>query len=296
MRCLLCKGQDLEMVHKGVRDAADINVLKCLNCGLVQLDDKSMNSEAMYAGGGMQKKGYTVSNDKVGEIAWDDWVKETELDDDRRYAMCKSLCQNKRVLEFGCGNGGFLRRIAKEVASVVGIELMDEAREHINYETKGEKVCYKYLNELREPVDVICSFHVIEHLNEPDKILHDLYSALSPGGLFICETPNADNALTCLYKSNAYDDFSYWSEHVYLFNSNTLSALIERNGFETIENTQFMRYTLANHLFWLANDKPGGHIKWKQYFGDSELDTAYERALVRNGMADTLWYVGRKRE
>lgn len=76
------------------------------------------------------------------------------------------LCAGKRVLEFGCGNGGFLRRIKEVASEVVGIELMDEARERISKE--GIRV-YKSLAEAEGKYDVICMFHVIEHLNTPDE-------------------------------------------------------------------------------------------------------------------------------
>ena len=38
----------------------------------------------------------------------DNWLKETEFDDKRRYEFVKEKITNKTVLDFGCGVGGFL--------------------------------------------------------------------------------------------------------------------------------------------------------------------------------------------
>ena len=209
----------------------------------------------------------------------------------RRYEALKETCRDKRVLEFGCGNGGFLRRIKEVAADVTGIELMDEARKRISLE--GIKT-FKTLSETQEKHDVICMFMVIEHLNNPDDILSKIYDVLVPGGMLIVETVNSDDALISKYSCKNFMDFTYWSEHVILFNSITLETLIKRNGFITNWNTQIQRYSLANHLYWLAHGKPGGHMKWTE-FNEKELNDAYEKKLVSLGIADTLWYIGTKK-
>lgn len=174
---------------------------------------------------------------------------------------------------------------------MTGIELMEEARNHISRE--GIKA-YKLLRETKKKYDVICMFNVIEHLNDPDDILRAIYDALDVGGIFVCETCNIDCALSSYYSCQAYDNFTYWSEHVILFNSDTLEKLITRNGFVTKINTQMERYSLGNHLYWLAHGKPGGHMKWTE-FNEKELNDAYEKKLVGLGIADTLWYIGTKK-
>ena len=38
------------------------------------------------------------------------WERNTEEDDERRFQMLKTLLPNKDLLDFGCGNGGFLKK------------------------------------------------------------------------------------------------------------------------------------------------------------------------------------------
>lgn len=290
MKCLICGGDSFECIHKGTRDIPSINVMKCKECSMVQLDCAEYNTTSNYREGGMLKNSYAAVADDVVDITWETWIQETERDDDRRYESLKELCEGKDVLEFGCGNGGFLRRIKNVATNVAGIELMEKAGNNLAKE--GISV-YKSLEEINKTYDVVCMFMVMEHLNHPDEILNRIYDVLNPGGIFICETPNAEDALISKYECKEFKDFTYWSEHVTLFNSETLERLIHRNGFITKENVQCERYPLGNHLYWLSKGKPGGHIKWTE-FNDKQMNVIYERILTELGIADTLWYVGMK--
>lgn len=176
MKCLICGNENFECIHKGTRDIPDINVMKCMECGMVQLDCSEYNTEQNYGDGGMLKNTYAATGDTVGDMSWETWIRETQQDDDRRYRSLEDICSGKRVLEFGCGNGGFLRRIQDVAADVAGIELMDDARENISRE--GIKV-FKTLDEVEKTYDIVCMFHVIEHLNEPDLFLRQIYRILN---------------------------------------------------------------------------------------------------------------------
>ena len=60
------------------------------------------------------------------------WERNTAEDDQRRVEMLRALLINQRVLDFGCGNGGFLKRAKLLAAEVTGIELEDRVREHLS--------------------------------------------------------------------------------------------------------------------------------------------------------------------
>lgn len=293
MKCLICGKEKFTCVHEGTRDIPTINVMKCQECGMVMLDSQVANTEENYSDGGMMKDAYSAKDDALAaDMSWEQWIASTSEDDDRRTGILKDMCRGKDVLEFGCGNGGFLRRIGQYSKSVVGIELMDDARKRIADE--GISV-YKYSHECDKQYDVICLFMVIEHLNNPDKILAQLKPLLKPGGVIICDTPNAEDALISKYSCRAFEDFTYWSEHVYLYNSDTLRKLFEKNGFIIIKNTLMQRYGLANHLYWLSQGRPGGHVRWHEY-DNSELNKRYAQCLIDHKIADTLWIICRAQD
>ena len=50
---------------------------------------------------------------------------------------------------------------------------------------------------------------------------------------------------------------------------------------------QVQRYSLANHLYWLCNGRPGGHYEWS-FLEDEELNARYGDCLAKFGIADTI--------
>jgi len=56
-----------------------------------------------------------------------------------------------------------------------------------------------------------------------------------------------------------------------------------------LEFTKYIqRYPLSNHLYWLSNNKPGGHQKWGNFIDSPELTKAYESQLSSMGVTDTV--------
>ena len=239
----------------------------------------------------MHINAYDVQTDNFHTIDYDRWLENTAVDDERRYKMFKHLCKDKDVLEFGCGNGGFLRRIKRVAKSVVGIELEVEAVRHLNSE--GIKAVQSVDELDSKKYDAIVSFMVIEHLVDPFVYLEQLKNLLTDDGIFICTTVNADDALITYYNCNPFQDFTYWSEHVYLYNEDTLVKLLKEVGFKDITCTQVQRYSLANHLFWLNCGKPGGHVKYLE-FNDDKLNEEYVRVLRNMKKCDSICVCARK--
>lgn len=72
------------------------------------------------------------------------------------------------------------------------------------------------------------SFETIEHVADPDALLHNFWSALDEGGLFLVSTPNAaiTSPIPCMRPANRYH---LWEEDVPQF-----MARLERAGFKII--------------------------------------------------------------
>ncbi len=79
-----------------------------------------------------------------------------------------------------------------------------------------------------------------------------------------------------------------------LHSSNSLIKLLEISGFEIVEITSVQRYGLSNHLYWLSMGHPGGHVIWDDAFSET-TEASYQEDLVREGLADTIWCVARKK-
>ncbi len=280
-KCYLCGSNRYRIIHNGVRGNKDIDVYKCENCGLVYLSRFVTEEEGFYENSGMWKSDGLDGDIRLARV-------EAERDDDRREKTTRNYIENKDVLDFGCGAGGYLSKIKPYAKSVVGIELENNKR--IQLEKEGLRCLPSVLHLQNEQFDVITAFHVLEHLEDPISILMTLREHLSDDGRMIIEVPNANDALLSLYRSDSFSDFTYWVCHLYLFDNNTLSEIIRRAGFRIAFIQQIQRYPLSNHLYWLANERPGGHFGWAA-INDPELDAAYEKKLAQLGIADTIMAV-----
>ena len=114
MNCYLCTSNNFTKRPGKVRDNPKLSILECNNCGLVMLDSHNHIDAQHYEESGMH-----------GEepISVDDWIRETDWDDKRRYNMLKDLLPNKKLLDFGCGNCGFLVYAKKIAKDAKGVEL-----------------------------------------------------------------------------------------------------------------------------------------------------------------------------
>lgn len=160
MRCRLCGGSNIKMIHKGTRDRKDIDVMKCQECGLVFLS-RAETSNSYYEDGDMR-----AGMDFLG------WRAATKADDERRFLHYRDAVRGKSILDFGCGNGQFLKMIkhGSEAVNIAGVEKDSEAREIIQSEGID---CYEDISQVscQCKYDIIFMFHVIEHLQEPEILL-----------------------------------------------------------------------------------------------------------------------------
>ena len=149
------------------------------------------------------------------------WIKTTSVDDERRLNFMKEVITNKTLLDFGCGTGNFLN-IAKAYAKeVTGIELEKDLQPFFEKNNLNVFTSLDDAKKINKKWDVITSFHVVEHLHDPRNILEQLSCLLSDDGKLIIEVPNANDALLTLYDNEAFQNFTYWSQHLFLFNQNT---------------------------------------------------------------------------
>ena len=257
-----------------VRDTPELEILECSNCGLVSLSSTDHIHSGFYEQSGMHG---TVPP------TIETWLKTTDCDDQRRFEMLKPLLPNKKLLDFGCGAGGFLSKAQHLTASVTGVELECRVRES----WKGQIPMHPDIDSVGDEYDLVTAFHVIEHLQDPRAMLLRLVKLLAKNGRLVLEVPSSEDALLTLYGSSAFQRFTYWSQHLFLFNAETLGQLAQQAGLRVIAVQQYQRYPLSNHLHWLSLGKPGGHQQWS-FLDTPDLSEAYAASLAAIGRCDTV--------
>jgi len=275
MNCYLCQSTAFRPRKGKVRDAPTLDILVSTNCGLVALSSQAHIELGFYENSGMHG---------VQPIPIDRWLKETYCDDQRRFESLASLISNKRILDFGCGSGGFLMKVKTLAGRAEGVELELRVREH----WQDQIMIYPDVESVGiNSFDLITAFHVIEHLTDPRAMLKTLATKLAENGRMVIEVPSSEDALLTLYGSEAFQKFTYWSQHLYLFSAETLRQLAEQAGLRIVSIQQYQRYPLSNHLHWLSQREPGGHAKWA-FLDSPELSAAYATSLAKMGKCDTL--------
>ena len=267
-----------------VRDAPNVGLKECENCGLVT-SNKDLSEIVNYEEGSMHNWA-----SRYEELT----LEKVQSDIVRRVTLIRQLSEtfrSKSLLDFGCGNGEMLSAI-EEAVPVFGIEPDREARNKCT--SHGHQVWESADHALNANIrfDIVTLFHVVEHFYDPVKELKLIRSLLQPGGLLVIETPSADDALLTKYDSEYFQNFTYWSHHPMLHSKKSLEALLIKSGFQIAESRGVQRYGLANHLYWLSQGKPGGHKIWSELFSQAS-DLSYESDLAEAGFADTLWVVGK---
>ncbi len=106
---------------------------------------------------------------------------------------------DKQILDVGCGGGILSESLAKEGAHVTGIDLnksaintanshaAKESLENINYHLCATE---DYARQHQNSFDIITCMEMLEHVPEPESIIHATSSMLKPGGLIFFATLN----------------------------------------------------------------------------------------------------------
>lgn len=134
----------------------------------------------------------------------------------------KHIDSNDRILEIGCGTGGFLEKLKSSNISYCGLELNKKAIKEA--QSKGLRVYDELVNDhakkFSEYYDVVCSFQVLEHIFEVREFIADQLKCLKKGGRLIISVPNNDSYLK--YQKNS---LNMPPHHMGLWNEESLKNL-----------------------------------------------------------------------
>ncbi|TNF49264.1 MAG: class I SAM-dependent methyltransferase [Bacteroidetes bacterium] len=210
--CLICSSTSLHLL----KDYEKAHLCKCGNCGFVfaQKIPTTEELEEHYKGYGR--------NDYLSPIT----IKRYhELLD-----QMESFRKTNKLLDVGCGIGYFLE-VAKERGwEVYGTEYTDEAVSICT--DKGINMHKGQLdpkNYDAESFDVITSFEVIEHINNPLEELGNFNMLLRKGGLVYVTTPNFNSLLR--YRLKAAYNVIVYPEHLSYYTPKTLKKVFTVSGF-----------------------------------------------------------------
>lgn len=130
----------------------------------------------------------------------------------------------RKLLDFGCGTGEFLKVAHDNGWDVLGIERNSKARELAQKKVNGSIFENDKLSELpNNHFDIICMWHVLEHLPDFNFYISELRSKLKHDGALIIAVPNYKS-----FDAEYYKDF--WAafdvpRHLWHFSKNAIKKI-----------------------------------------------------------------------
>lgn len=228
VRCPRCNGDDAAQRYKLVVS----HIVTCRACGMSYVQPR-------------------VSNAQI-ERKLQSWAEQDVVDPERLriafepasvayYArfldwLTRSMrLPGRRLLDVGCGTGGFLAVARDEGWQGRGLEIGRASARYAS-ETLGLDVSQGTLYQLdgsTQSYDAVSMIEVIEHLEQPVAALAIVRKLLRPDGMLLVTTPNFDSLYRRLFGSR------WWvinceDEHIVLFSRTTLIGMLEDNGFEVV--------------------------------------------------------------
>lgn len=256
MNCLVCDSLNVMNIFRAcdihgrkIIDSGNyFEVYKCINCEGIFIPSVIIDKE-YYSGN--YSTGYydTKLNSRLINIIINSLEKFTVKIKEK--LIVNNLSEKKekvKIFDIGCGNGQFLNYISSKHFDKYGLEINLEGfnickEKGINvFNQDLDKVCFD-----SNFFDVITLWHVIEHSDNPNKMLISIKKILKDDGILLITTPDT-NSLGFKYGQSLWFHLDA-PRHLTLHNKVSLSYLLEKNGFEIIQRSNFF-CDFPLDLFW----------------------------------------------
>jgi SAM-dependent methyltransferase len=161
----------------------------------------------------------------------------------------KHIPKGSKILDLGCGfNGNLLNRIKTDIREGFGLDIS------INTEHKDE-IIHLEKHDLNQPLpfedctfDIATSLANLEHLENPQNSIKEIFRALKPGGVLLLTTPS-------IYGKPVLEFLAYLrlvskqeiEDHKNYFNKKILLDLCKETGF-SFSKHQYFQFGMNNFL------------------------------------------------
>jgi len=256
----------------------EVPIYQCENCRTIWHDaiaDNDMYSTDAYR----ESVGETVTRQEFFR------KHDIEILDKLNYTGTE-VYRDKLFMDIGCGGGGYadyIRNVARKVVLVEPNKNFAEQLRNDGYEVFA--YCDKALAKYEGKIELITSYDVIEHVDDPQGFLHSIYRLLASGGGAYIGTPTEYPVLRGLL-GNEFDSFVFSTQHPWVFSRRSLEIMAEKCGFLASEVKFYQHYGIGNLIAWLQTRKPKGEAAYD--FVPSTLNALYKSEMAREETAEYL--------
>lgn len=140
----------------------------------------------------------------------------------------------KRLLDFGCGKGFFLKECVDAGLEAEGIDISQAGIDYARDVLGVKATCGDSLKVLQggKPYDAVTFWATIEHLTDPMSVLREIHEVLIPGGFLFLDTGIGDDWLDRLLPGRV----QWYSppRHLFVFSRQGIQTALEAAGFELV--------------------------------------------------------------
>lgn len=240
MNCHQCGSTDLQTAADfaaAMRVTSDCKpwrpggiLARCQSCGLVQ----TVTTPAWQAEADEIYTGYTIYH-QSGGVEQPVFNAATGVGRSRSEAIVEALARQLglpaqgRALDFGCGNGAFLRAFsgAFPAWTSCGSEVSAKYKQVVEGIPGVEQLYTGPVEDIPGDFDLISLVHVIEHIPGPGNFIRALAAKLKPGGLLLMEVPDC--------QANPF--ILMVADHCSHFSTDTLARIAAAAGLEVVVAT-----------------------------------------------------------
>ena len=193
-RCLICRGGESDLVHERCPDyylgtGFTVDYARCRACGLLQQFPLPGDVSAFY-------HAYPVHTRKSRLYNALRWLVMSPI-----YYDARSQPAGTALLDYGCGDGGYLEALAGRGFRLHGYEpdAAQAARVAERLDLPVDADLKALLASHAGTFDVVTLHMVLEHLTDPDGALAAARHLLKPGGTLYVVVPHVDSVEARLF-------------------------------------------------------------------------------------------------
>jgi SAM-dependent methyltransferase len=161
---------------------------------------------------------------------------ETELYIAGQMSFIKPFLRSSATfLEIGPGDCSLSFEVAKFVKQIYAIDVSDEITRSLTLPSNFQLILSdgSDISVASSSIDIAYSNQLMEHLHAEDAFeqLQNIYQALTPGGIYICITPNRLNGP---HDVSGYFDEMATGFHLKEYTTSELGSLFQKTGFSQV--------------------------------------------------------------
>jgi 2-polyprenyl-3-methyl-5-hydroxy-6-metoxy-1,4-benzoquinol methylase len=228
-RCCVCRtGTELAPVRTYEKDGRAYRLFECAACAVQFWYPNEIADSHLYD----NPSGVGA----VGKLPPLTAFRPPQLDFLKAYA---GILRGARLVDVGCGDGGFMFAAAQRGAQVWGVDYnaaaIARARQGLGLDTAVCMTLEEFTaNPTVKEIDIVTAFEVVEHVADPIGLIRSVGALVRPGGYVVASVPSRERLL---------HDLSTWDyppHHLTRWNEAAIRRAFEAGGL-SVERVIYQR-------------------------------------------------------